>query len=113
MHELSVATALVEQAEESAKNAGAARVLSVSVVVGKLSGVQPEALDFAFSVASEGTFLENSRLIIEAPPLKVKCVNCGAETFPSYPELSCVSCGSADTKIVQGREFVFKSMEIE
>jgi len=113
MHELSVAVALVEQAEQAAKKENAGKIISVTVVIGRVSGVEPEALEFAFNIAAEGTMLEKSRLIIDKIPLKVKCNECGEETCPELPLISCVKCGASNTDIVQGREFLFKSMEIE
>ena len=48
MHELSIATAIIERADELARADGTDAVSAVTVRVGELSGVVPDALTFAF-----------------------------------------------------------------
>ncbi|NEE49514.1 hydrogenase maturation nickel metallochaperone HypA, partial [Streptomyces sp. SID8455] len=59
MHELSIALAVVDQVDTALRERGAERVpvRSLTLRVGELSGVVPEALDFSFGVAAEGTAL--------------------------------------------------------
>jgi hydrogenase nickel incorporation protein HypA/HybF len=52
MHELAIASAIVEMVVEVA---GGKRVSRVVVEIGKLAAVLPDALRFSFDVASEGT----------------------------------------------------------
>jgi hydrogenase nickel incorporation protein HypA/HybF len=65
MHELGMATALVEQVEEIARREGAARIVRIELVVGDLSGVDREALEFVFPFAAERTAAEGAVLAIE------------------------------------------------
>jgi hydrogenase nickel incorporation protein HypA/HybF len=65
MHELGMATALVEQVEEIARREGAARIVRIELVVGDLSGVDREALEFVFPFAAERTAAEGATLAIE------------------------------------------------
>ena len=65
MHELGMATALVEQVEEIARREGAARIVRIELVVGDLSGVDREALEFAFPFAAERTAAEGAILVFE------------------------------------------------
>ena len=65
MHELSIALNIVEIAEEELARHGGERVRAVHLQVGPLAGVAKEALLFSFGLASEGTPVEGSRLIIE------------------------------------------------
>lgn len=68
MHELGMATALVEQVEEVARREGAARIVRIELVVGDLSGVDREALEFVFPFAAERTVAEGATLAIEVVP---------------------------------------------
>jgi hydrogenase nickel incorporation protein HypA/HybF len=54
MHEFAIAQGLVEIIEEEALPYGGAKVISVKVRIGKLSGVIPDALRFAFEALSMG-----------------------------------------------------------
>jgi hydrogenase nickel incorporation protein HypA/HybF len=64
MHELSIAMSIVEGVREEADRRGAFRVEAVYLSLGPLSGVDKNALLFAYPMACEGTLLENSRLEI-------------------------------------------------
>ena len=68
MHELSMALALVEQVRNIARRESAACVRSVTVRVGSLSGVDPEALAFCFPLAAKDTPAETARLILLEEP---------------------------------------------
>jgi hydrogenase nickel incorporation protein HypA/HybF len=65
MHELSMAAALVDQAEGIARREGATRVARIELAVGDLSGVDREALEFAFPLAAERTLAEGATLAVE------------------------------------------------
>ena len=55
MHELSIAQSIVEMVGEGA---GDARVRKLTLVIGRLSGVMPDAVHFCFDICTEGTVLE-------------------------------------------------------
>jgi hydrogenase nickel incorporation protein HypA/HybF len=65
MHELSIATALVEVACEEAEHRGLARVEALHVRIGPLAGIVKEALLFSFDLAAAGTAIEGARLEVE------------------------------------------------
>lgn len=113
MHELSLACSLVEEAEKvlDAENAGHAT--RVSVGIGKLSGIEMDAFEFAFPLAAEGTRLENAELVIEDLPIRVRCRDCDKESNPDFPRCACTACGSDNIELLGGREFVIQSMEVE
>jgi hydrogenase nickel incorporation protein HypA/HybF len=64
MHELSIAMSLVQLVEEQVAAEPAADVIAVDVRIGDLASVVPEALQFAWGPATEGTRLEGSQLRI-------------------------------------------------
>ena len=74
MHELSIAEAIVAIAE---RHAAGRRVYRVSVKVGHLRQVVPDALQFAFQLLTDGTVLEGAELAIEEVPARVRCRGCG------------------------------------
>ncbi len=113
MHELSIALDLVEVAESAARAAGAQAVETVNLRVGVLSGVVKEALLFVYDSATEGTMLENSRLVIEDVPLVVFCPDCQRESeLPSIQLLQCPHCGTYTADVRQGRELEIVSLEV-
>ena len=70
MHELSIAQSIVEMVCE---RAGEARVHRLTLVIGKLSAVMPDALRFCFDVCAEGTVLEGAALEIIEPRGRGRC----------------------------------------
>jgi hydrogenase nickel incorporation protein HypA/HybF len=112
VHELSIATAIVEQAAELARADGTESVSAVTVRVGELAGVVPEALDFAFEVARDGTALAAARLVVERVPARAWCEPC-AEEFPvgMPPFFWCPVCDRPAPTLRSGRELQITRVE--
>ena len=112
MHELSIALSLVDAAEEELRQHAGARVQTVYLKLGLLSGVVRDALEFSYEAACNGTPLEGSRLVIEEVPVMIDCPQCaGPREIVSLQQFQCAVCGSLG-KIVQGRELQLSALEI-
>ncbi len=110
MHELGITQNIVAIVAEYAKNSTVKRL---TLEVGQLSAIMPEAIRFCFDICSQGTALEGATLeIIETPGLG-KCRQCGAKTSLKEPFGLCKSCGGTKLDIIQGQELNIKEMEIE
>ncbi|HEX4154037.1 MAG TPA: hydrogenase maturation nickel metallochaperone HypA [Acidobacteriaceae bacterium] len=92
MHELSIALSMMEQIEEEAEKHGGGTVETVHVRIGVLSGVDVQALRFAYELASEGTPLAGSHLEIESIGLLVYCPHCGSTHTPDPQHILCPRC---------------------
>lgn len=109
MHELGITRNIVAIVAE---HANGAKVQRVSLEIGKLSAIMPDAVRFCFDVCCQGTVLEGAKLeIIEIPGL-ARCRHCGAEVFLEQPFGIC-SCGSVELDLINGEELKIKEMEIE
>jgi hydrogenase nickel incorporation protein HypA/HybF len=105
VHELSIATAIVERAGELARVNGTDTVSAVTVRVGELAGVVPDALDFAFEVAREGTPLARAGLVVEPVPARAWCEPCSEEFAVGVPPFFwCPACDRPSTELRSGRE---------
>ncbi len=113
MHELSLAQGLVEQVERVAENEGAGRVVRIVIRIGKYSGVERDAFEFAFPCAAENTLAQDVELIIEELPATVVCCSCKAISHPEIANLACTRCGSTKVEITGGHEFLIQSIELE
>src|SRR5271166_5299581 len=81
------------------------RVVTVRVKLGSLSGVQKDALGWAFDLAKEETVLADAQLVIDATSISAYCPACSAEhTLQSDYELCCPVCGGPTPDIKTGRE---------
>jgi hydrogenase nickel incorporation protein HypA/HybF len=108
MHELSIAASVVEAVLE---RTGEQQVSAVRLVVGRLSGVVPDALSFAFEIATTGTRLEGAALEIDEPSGRAHCRDCRSDFAVDDLILLC-DCGSADVEVVSGRELQVASVEV-
>ena len=114
MHELSIALAIVEAAQEEAGKQNASRVNRVDLRIGPLSGVVKDALLFSYQVSCQDTLLAGSQLVIEDVAPAVFCETCGRESeIETIQVIRCPLCNGDKVTIIRGRELEFVSMEIE
>lgn len=114
MHELSIAYNLVDIAEQAAIEAGINSVSAVHLRLGVLSGVEKDALLFAYDIAVKDTLLEGSCLEIEQVPILVYCANCNAETIlPDMQYFLCPNCNEPVSEVRQGKELELSYLEVD
>ncbi|MBV8584689.1 MAG: hydrogenase maturation nickel metallochaperone HypA [Verrucomicrobia bacterium] len=113
MHELSIASAILESVLDFAAEHSVAKVLAVKLAIGEASHVEAEQLRFCYQAIAEGTPLEGSTLEIETVETIVKCNRCSYRGRPKYwedalsagpiPTLQCPDCG-ATVEVVAGND---------
>ena len=108
MHELAITQGVVDAVTE---RTGQAKVAAVTVRVGRLSGVIPDAMRFCFDLVTEQTPLAGARLLIEEPEGRARCRGCGDDFVLPDLILLC-PCGSADVEVTAGRELAVASVEV-
>lgn len=104
MHELAIATGLVELIQAEVAKRGLTKVTEVALVVGELTNVVPEALEFCFEVASQDTPAAGAKLVIEARPIMARCKTCGVEFPVKNYSFLCPECGGRETEQTGGNE---------
>ena len=75
MHELSIVSSVVETVTESLAAYPGARVKEVRLRVGALASVVVESLEFCWGIATEGTPLAGSLLVVKVVPVVARCGN--------------------------------------
>lgn len=113
MHEMAIAMALIEQAEKVAREQDARAIAGITVVVGRLSGTDPDALRAVFDLAAEETLAAGAKLEIEMVEALVKCRECGCQSHPKPPFMTCPACGALDVDVEGGRELYIKGMDVD
>ncbi|MBX3746248.1 MAG: hydrogenase maturation nickel metallochaperone HypA [Verrucomicrobiae bacterium] len=113
MHEASLMKTALDLALSQAAAQGARRVHRLGMRVGDLSGVVPDALQFAFEALSLGSAAEGARLDIERVAPRYACDTCGAEFDPAEELLpECPHCGALGGRLCRGLELELTSLEI-
>jgi hydrogenase nickel incorporation protein HypA/HybF len=114
MHESAIALSILDIVADTCREKGCTSVDSITVRIGKASGVMPESLTFAFEALKENTVAARARLDVEVVPLGGTCNDCKKEfnvEDASYV-FSCPLCGSSSFVINRGREMEIFDMEI-
>lgn len=112
MHELSLIESLLDLALERAEQHGAERIETITLRIGSLAGVDPDALAFAFEVVKAGSIAEAAELVIETVPAQCFCAEC-ARTFPAADGCcECPTCFTISRDLRQGRELQLHSLQV-
>ena len=113
MHEISIAESILDIVQAKAREQNASSVHLIKLRLGEFTTIVPEALEFAFEVARQGTLAENARLEIEFIPMVLHCVVCDATTQPEAGlHLICEECGFP-LEIIAGEELQIEYIELE
>jgi hydrogenase nickel incorporation protein HypA/HybF len=110
MHEMSITESIVDICEE---NSGGRRVISVTLEVGALSGIVPEAVEFCFDACTRDTLMEGAQLQIERIPAVAYCLDCRVQSGVSTFYDSCPACGGYRMELLSGNELRVKELEVE
>jgi hydrogenase nickel incorporation protein HypA/HybF len=110
MHELSIATAVLETA---LKHADGRPVMAVGVRAGALRQVVPDSLMFYFEIVARDTACEGAKLEIEQVAPGLRCHDCKEEWSPEFPAFRCPACGSAAVTITAGEELDIQYIEVD
>lgn len=113
MHELGIMTGVMEAVKQSADDAGADKVLKVTLSVGVMTEAIEDALRFAFEALSENTMFEDAELEINMIQPKSRCMECGAEFEHDRFHRFCPACESFATELIAGREMQIDSIEVD
>ena len=113
MHELAVTESILNIAVQHASRAGAVRVTDLRLVIGQLSSIVDDSVQFYWDMISAGTICAGAQLHFERRPALLKCVDCD-QTYALDGELTdCPNCHSVRIKVIAGEEFYVESIEIE
>ena len=109
MHEMGLAHGILEVVLEAAKGENVHRI---DLSIGKGQIVMRDSLEFSFSLVAEGTPAAGARFAVTELPLVVRCGQCGGENEADTPPWNCRRCGSSNTQIVSGDEFMVDAVEL-
>lgn len=114
MHELPATRGMLQVALDAAERVGAERILAIDLVVGELTSVVDDSVQFYFDIVSRGTAAEGAVLRFRREPAVLECLACG-HGEDVVPPLSptCPSCGSLRLRVHGGQAFSVESIETE
>jgi hydrogenase nickel incorporation protein HypA/HybF len=110
---MSLMEGMLRIVEDHAPAQGFGRVRTVILEIGKLAGVEVEALRFAFEAVTEGSIVEGAALEIEEPQGLGWCVECEMESPVETRYDPCPLCGKVPMAITGGTEMRVKALDVE
>jgi hydrogenase nickel incorporation protein HypA/HybF len=113
MHELSVTESILEIALRHAATARATRITDLYLVIGQLSSIVDDSVQFYWEIISKGTLAEGSHLHFERVPTRLNCLDCDYPYYPEGEDLACPKCRGIRIKIIAGEEFQLEAIEVE
>ena len=113
MHELSIASAVLDAVRQEADRRPGARVTKIGLRVGDMAGVDRDALSFSFEALVHGTEFEKVALIFESCPVRYHCRACNETFVVSDYDICCPRCHRPNTDCVGGTELDLVYLEME
>jgi len=113
MHEMAVTESLLAIATRHGEAAGARRVTDLYLVIGRLSSIVDDSVQFYWDFVSKGTICDGARLHFERVPATFRCLECQSLYELDGDFTPCPECGSSRIEVVAGEEFRLESVGIE
>ncbi|MBE3100577.1 MAG: hydrogenase maturation nickel metallochaperone HypA [Planctomycetes bacterium] len=113
MHELGIAQSIVESVRQAAEGHGGGRVTRIGLRIGEMSGVNADALRFAFQMTAQDTELGQAELDVEEVSLTCHCPRCDVEFPVVNYDTVCPACQSSETRVTRGDELQVVYLEME
>ena len=113
MHELPVTENILDISLRHARAEGASRITDIYLVLGELSSIVDDSVQFYWDLISEGTIAEGAILHFTRIPITLHCLTCDARYTPSGEDFACPQCSSERVELDRGEEFYIDSIEIE
>jgi hydrogenase nickel incorporation protein HypA/HybF len=113
MHELSVTESILEIALKHARQADAQRIADIYLVIGQLSSIVDDSVQFYWDIVAKDTLAEGACLHFRRIPAQLACLDCGREFTLNGEDYFCPNCQGIHVKVVSGEEFYLEAIEVE
>ncbi|MBE7473685.1 MAG: hydrogenase maturation nickel metallochaperone HypA [Anaerolineae bacterium] len=114
MHELAVTEGILKTALAATEQNGARAITAIDLVIGELSSIVDDSVQFYFDALSQGTLAEGARLRFRRISATAHCRSCDRQFSVKAPlEPLCPVCGSARLQVTGGKEFYVESIEVK
>ena len=112
MHELALTENILNTALRYAAQANAQRVTDLHFVVGQLSVIADDSIQFYWDSITPGTLCADARLHFQHVPAQLKCLNCEHIFDLPADKIVCPQCDSERVQMQTGTDFCLASIDI-
>jgi len=113
MHELAITQDMLNLVLEQAEKAGAKEVGEINLVIGEMTGVVEDCVQFYFNFLSKGTIAERAALSFTMVPTTARCRVCDKPFELKEFDWACPYCQGNSMEIIAGKELFVESIEVE
>ena len=113
MHEMAMAEGIMDIVKDYAEKNNATKVHTISLLIGEMTGVVIDSLEFCFKALSKGTVAENAEIKLKNVPLIGHCNDCNWQGHIENYNFFCPQCKSGHMDIISGRELRVEYLEVD
>ncbi len=114
MHELPITQSILNIAVTTAQQHGGGRVTAINLVIGDMTSIVDDSVQFYFDILSKDTLAAGATLNFRREPATAACLDCQHETSVKPPLMPfCPQCGSVRLHVTGGKEFFIDSIELD
>lgn len=113
MHELGIASSILDCVQAEARRHPEVRITKVGVKIGELAGVDVDSLQFGFEAIVKDTEWDGLLLEVESIPRMQRCPKCQHEFRMTDYDPQCPRCGEFATQCISGEELDIAYMEVD
>ncbi len=114
MHELPITQNILEIALRHAAQNDAQKITDLYLVIGQLSSVIDESIQFYWPIVSADTIAAAATIHFRRIPAQLQCQECQTTyTIPSGEMELCPNCESSQIHVIAGKEFQLESIGVE
>ena len=113
MHELAITHNILNIALDEASAAHASKITRINLVIGELSGIVSDSVEFYFDFLKKDNIAEEAALDFKSVPAQLRCRDCQTDFSPQDSLWVCPKCQSASIEVVEGRDCYIESIEVE
>ncbi len=113
MHELAITQSMFDLVLEQAEKAKARKVEKINLVIGEMTGVVGDCVQFYFNFLSQDTIAEGAILNFTMVPVRARCHGCDKLFELKEFDWTCPHCQGSNMEIIAGKELFVESIEVE
>ena len=110
MHELSIVQSILEIADSEVRKVQAHKVDQIDLDIGRLAGIEMDALYFAWDACVPETVLADAKRVVHHIPAKARCSDCAVEFETADYFAQCPNCDEYMTELIQGQELIVRQL---
>ncbi len=113
MHELAITQSMFDIVLKQAEQVKAKKVSKINLVIGEMTGVVADSVQFYLDFLTRGTIAEGASVSLIMVKPKAKCRKCGREFELKEFDWTCPQCKDISVEIIAGKELFVESIEVD